>query len=159
MTSESRTPAGIIEAWISRLLETDQLDRFDDLHIDEIDPAYQSRAEWITGAVRCLQVATEVRRRAAYEVTICVGLGLRDDTGPEHSIPMSLEALQAEIDWSPPSLYGFVPGSEPWIVDQHICATEVSVSRSILAHYCKWYDAADRAHRRSVWLVEQGAAG
>ena len=50
-----------IERWLVDAIENDGYRRFDDLHIDEIDPRYQEPSRWLSGIVRALNQAPAIR--------------------------------------------------------------------------------------------------
>jgi hypothetical protein len=40
----------IIEGWMRMVLATGGIERYDDLHIDQIDPAWRGRESWVDGS-------------------------------------------------------------------------------------------------------------
>jgi hypothetical protein len=104
----------IIEGWMRMVLATGGIERFDDLHIDKIDPAWRGRESWVDGSSEAMDLAKEVKTSIAPEKTLAIMCALTNDDG-ELVAPGSPNELSEQIDWTPPSLYLFDPGDEPWV--------------------------------------------
>jgi hypothetical protein len=91
---------------------TGGIERFDDLHIDEINAAWSPRSQWVSGMAESLFAARRGCSTDAPDKVIAVMFSLGD--GPAET-PTNLDALAAQLDWTPPSLYLFEAGKEPWI--------------------------------------------
>jgi CdiI N-terminal domain len=80
----------------------------------QIDPAWKDREYWIRGGVRALSMAVAARGRSAPGLTVALAFSLV--SGPERRGAdfNSRAELQERLDWSPPSLYLFRKGQEPW---------------------------------------------
>ena len=100
-----------IRTWMQHLLATGGIERFDDLHIDEIDEGWVDRNQWIRGMKESLEAARPIRSTTAPDKVLALVCSLED--GPCES-PSNFEKLAAQFDWSPPSLYLFHSGMEPW---------------------------------------------
>jgi len=103
----------IIERWMLTILNDDGIRRFDDLHIDEIDPRWKPRQEWIDGGLAAHRVALAVRDR--HQLPFTVGLGFSLEAG-NHPIGVDFQAREEfceRLNWTPPSLYLFHRGEEP----------------------------------------------
>jgi hypothetical protein len=113
-----------IERWMRDVIADGGIDRHDDLHVDQIDRQWTARERWLEAGSRALSMAVGLRNRIAPDLTVALAFSLQ--SGPERRGPdfNDTMGLQERLDASPPSLYLFRKGEEPWrrIVD----ATEPS---------------------------------
>jgi hypothetical protein len=104
----------VVENWMRMVLATGGIERFDDLHIDQIDPAWRDRESWVEGCSNALTLARELKETIAPEKTLVIMCGLtRDDR--EVAPPRSPTELAVQMDWTPPSIYLFDSDNEPWV--------------------------------------------
>lgn len=144
-----------IASWITGLLQGSGLGSFDDLHVDDIHRDFQRRETWADAMRICLHIAEGITRLLGANATVVIGASLTADPDGEDLAPESLEALVTQTDWTPPSLYLFHLGQEPWRADG-ISATMKSLvdgSRIFTLYICTWYDAHEQESRRVAWLV------
>jgi hypothetical protein len=109
---ESKDRVNVIEVWMLTVSRDGGIDRYDDLHIDSIDPEWKPREAWIGGGLLAFQDAVKVRDRLALSLTVALGLSLV----PEDLVWSEIEGfaqLRPQLDWTPPSLYLFRKGEEP----------------------------------------------
>ena len=103
---------GVVEGWMSQVVQDGGVERCDDLHIDVIDPEWKSRNLWAEAAYWAFQTAIEVRDRLKLPLTLGLGMSLcSDELRKDESV--RLAQLISQVDWTPPSLYLFRPGQEP----------------------------------------------
>lgn len=109
----------IIENWMLTISRDGGIERYDDLHIDIIDPLWKPKTAWMTGGLEAFHAATGLRDTHKLPFTVGLGLSLdtKDDIGRFGSV--STSDLQARLDWSPPSLYLFHLGQEPGKDSEH----------------------------------------
>jgi hypothetical protein len=100
-----------IREWMQHVLATGGIERADDLHIDDIDPGWAEQNQWVEGMKQSLRIARPIRSKLAPEKVLALVCSLED--GPREA-PLNLDKLAAQFDWSPPSLYLFHLGKEPW---------------------------------------------
>ena len=105
------SPDQVIRAWVADVVATEGIDRFDDLHIDRIDPSFRDRSQWTRGMVESLERARPVAMELAKGKTLAVLCSLDDGAV---SSPQDMADLAAQFDWSPPSLYLFHRDRVPW---------------------------------------------
>jgi hypothetical protein len=101
-----------IEIWMSNVSQDGGIDRYDDLHIDSIDPEWRSREVWINGGLLAFQDAVQIRDRLTLPVTVALGLSLLPDEFV-WSETVGFGQLRPRLDSTPPSLYLFREGEEP----------------------------------------------
>jgi hypothetical protein len=104
----------VIENWMRSSIQDGGIERFDDLHIDQIDPMWRSRSSWIAGALQAYGLAVELRDRFLLDIVVALAFSLRSGEGALGVNFGTLSELEKELDWSPPSLYLFHRGQEPW---------------------------------------------
>lgn len=105
----------IIETWMLSNVRTGEFNRYDDLHIDQIDQQWRDRKTWIEGGVEALRLGVELRDKHQLEFTVALGCSLRVSASSPLGLPRRREDLTAQLDWSPPSLYLFPKRQEPWL--------------------------------------------
>src|SRR5271163_801229 len=94
---ERRTRAAI-EDWMRMVLATGGIERFDDLHIDRIDPAWKDRQSWLDGSSKAISLAKELKTGIAPEKTLAIMCALTSD-GSDLVVPRSPTELGEQIDW------------------------------------------------------------
>src|ERR1700685_908526 len=104
-----------VETWISSCLQSSGIIRHDELHIDRIDAAWRDRATWISASLEVLKLATSIKDSAPYrDLSVVLALSLQStlqNTGVDFT---SMGELQERLGHTPPSLYLFPRGKEPW---------------------------------------------
>jgi hypothetical protein len=103
----------IIEQWMLTIVNDGGVRRFDDLHIDKIDPGWKPRQQWIEGGLEAHRVARAVRDRHQLPFTVGLGFSLESGSQPIGVDFHAPEEFYQRLDWSPPSLYLFHRGEEP----------------------------------------------
>jgi hypothetical protein len=104
----------IIDRWMAAIIEDGGIDRYDDLHIDRIEKGWAGRRLWLSGAIQAFQIATEQRDRHDAKLVVAVGFSL---TSSEKAMGLNFttrEEMELQFDSSPPSVYLFHAGQEPW---------------------------------------------
>jgi hypothetical protein len=100
-----------VERWMLRVCEDGGVERLDDLHITEIDPDWADRSRWLAAGLVAHRIAVGVRAAHAVNHTVVLAFSLADAPVMPLKDPQALATL---LDWSPPSLYLFEAGHEPW---------------------------------------------
>jgi hypothetical protein len=112
--TERRSHEAAIEKWMLSVINEGGVERFDDLHVDQIDKRWRSRKFWIEASASAFPIAVRLRDERSLPFTVALAFSLR---ARGHAGAVSLrsasELLEA-VDWSPPSLYLFHKGQEPW---------------------------------------------
>ena len=106
--------AQLIEQWMSPAVKSLEVDQFNDLHIDAIDPDWRKRDCWFECGIEALTIADEVRKNKRYEVDIALTFSLRPVSRPHRTSFNNRTQLIRSFDWSPPSLYLVRSGTYPW---------------------------------------------
>ncbi len=94
------------------------MERFDDLHVDDIDPAWKDPTSWVSARVTAYGLAWGLQRELGLDVTVALGFSLVDAQDASRDIFETQEQFEKQLDWSPPSLYLFRVGDQ-----QHLSAT------------------------------------
>jgi len=154
-----------IEKWMDSVLESGGIERLDDLHIDQINPIWKDRHFWLSGGLESLQLAIGVRDRKGLDLRIALAYSLQSGNKPLGVDFKDKKELSESFDWSPPSLYLFHIGREPWIEKKENTATGEMVVKviepslfgekaSILeCRYVEFLTAGSHEYSRSVFLV------
>jgi hypothetical protein len=103
-----------VREWMIAALDAGHIEPFNDLHIDQIDPSWKDKKHWVRAGLEALQIATSLRNRDGLGVDIALTFSLRSGERPRGVDFRDSVTFQAELDWSPPSLYLLKPGKEPY---------------------------------------------
>jgi hypothetical protein len=109
---ECKDRISAIEIWMLNVSQDGGIDRYDDLHIDSIDPEWKSREARISGGLLAFQDAVRTRDKLTLPVTVALGLSLISENFV-WSETVGFAQLRPRLDWTPPSLYLFREGEEP----------------------------------------------
>ena len=101
----------VIENWMLAVSTDGGLERHDDLHVDQIDAAWGSRKMWLDGGFEALRTAQELRALHHLDLVVVLVFSLTEAAVYPFK---TLREVEAALDWSPPSLYLFRHGEEPW---------------------------------------------
>lgn len=158
----------MIEAWVRSNIEKQGYMKYDDLHIDHIHQEWRARESWIEGGLEAFQVALDVRNRQAPNLSVALTFSLTAGEGPRGVNFQTLEEMKAELGGSPPSLYLFQKGAEPWTQAAHhdrtVPAEEVVVKnlnpdifarllKNNRCYYMEFKQAEFRERSRSVLVA------
>jgi hypothetical protein len=101
----------VVEHWMVRVSEDRGVHRLDDLHVNEIDSEWLDRSKWLDAGLASLRLALSIRAAIGLNHSVVLAFSLTDAP----VLPISdRQALATLFDWSPPSLYLFDAGHEPW---------------------------------------------
>ena len=103
-----------ISKWLRETIESRGDLRFDDLHVDQVDPELRKRELWVHGGMECFQLALNARDDRGADFTVALAFSLETGDGPLGLNFEDLSGLESQFDLSPPSLYLFHRGEEPW---------------------------------------------
>jgi hypothetical protein len=148
-----------IEQWMLAIISDGGVDRFDDLHIDQLNPRWGDKNRWIEGGVEAFRTALSVRNQHRLPFTVCLAFSLVATDQPCGIDFQTREDLLAKLDWSPPSLYLFDRGKEPGkqiaptegavqVLDPAICGAQADDR----CYYLEFKPEDDDEFRRSVWV-------
>jgi hypothetical protein len=158
MPTESQKREEIIERWMLTIVNDGSVRRFDDLHVNEIDPLWESRQQWIKGGLEALRIALAVRDKNHLPFTVGLGFSLESANRPIGVDFQSPEEFYEKIDWSPPSLYVFHRGEEP---DKQVRSTDavrylnpvvLGVEGSARCYHLEFRQQGDDDYHRSVFV-------
>lgn len=105
---------GVIRAWMKETIQTGGIERYDDLHLDRIEADWRSRRLWITAGLSALGMALQVRNEEKIDATVALAFSLNSKQWAEGVDFTGPAELEQQFNASPPSLYLFHRGSEPW---------------------------------------------
>ena len=104
----------IIRDWIADASTKDGFERYDDLHIDRIDPRWRAQGSWIEAGFNALNIASTICSDEEVRLTVVLAFSLEPAHIARGAVFGSAEEIVAEFSQTPPSLYLFRPGLEPW---------------------------------------------
>lgn len=104
----------IVESWMTDVLKSGGIPRFDDLHIDQIDPGWKDRNQWLDGGLEAFRIAASLRDRRRFSVDVALAFSLEAGRTPRGVDFQAASELKRSFDWSPPSLYLLPPGRKLW---------------------------------------------
>lgn len=113
--NKSRAYEEIIKSWMLTIIGDGGIARHDDLHIDRIDREWKFRNRWIPGALHAYSIAINVRDKNKIGFSVVIAFSLKASKKPIGVDFHSKEQFEARFNQTPPSLYLFKQGSEPWM--------------------------------------------
>jgi hypothetical protein len=156
----------VIENWMLTISQDGGIERYDDLHIDIIDPLWRPKPAWMNGGLDAFHAA--IKLRDTHKLPFTVGLGLSLDTGGDigQGGSVSTSDLQVRLNWTPPSLYLFHPGQEPGkdshrAIQEGVIDADAISARLIFAnaatvsdcYYLKFRRVSSDDYTQSVFLL------
>ena len=91
------------------------VERFDDLHIDKIDEDWRPRERWIKAGIQAYRIALELRDEYGLPFVVSLVFSL-EVSNQRRGVDFHTQAeLEQRLDHTPPSLYLFERGKEPWV--------------------------------------------
>jgi hypothetical protein len=114
MTNSANQNFLVIERWMLANVENHGYERFEDLHIDQISSDWKYRDSWIDGGLSAFELALDARSRHALDLVVVVAFSLKAAKERRCFSPQTTKELKTELGFSPPSLYLFERGQEPW---------------------------------------------
>jgi hypothetical protein len=146
-----------IHRWMADVIQRAGYERFEDLHIDDVDPKNRARETWLRVSTEYLAFAASARDQARWPFQVALGMSLRSSPTPLGLNFATFADIVHEFDWSPPSLYLFPAGDNSWLggsESQQLPAQYAPQSRSPLQAYLReWHDTGDGEYRRTYWVV------
>ena len=122
------TPEIIIADWLKKVRLEGGIERFHDLHIDDVSLLFRERATWVQGGLECLASAEKIILAEGGREVVALAMSLESTNTPKGIDFQNRSELTAMLDWSPPSLYIFLKDREPWALEY--IDKEVFVSRA-----------------------------
>lgn len=142
---------------MSNLIQSKGYQRFEDLHIDAVDPLNRAPDTWLRGAADCLATAAATRDQERWPFQVALGMSLRSASERLGLNFSGFQEAEKEFDWSPPSLYLFPNGDDAWLggtESQQLPAEFLPPTPTgVKAYLREWYDEGDGEYRRTFWLV------
>lgn len=103
-----------IQAWMLSCIKNHGYERYDDLHIDQIDQLWKNRGAWIEHGLEALKLATNLRNEWAPSFSVALAFPLSAGEEPLGPNFANLNEIRAQLGSAPPSIYLFRKGMEPW---------------------------------------------
>jgi len=103
-----------IESWMRAIILHGGVDRYDDLHIDRIDARWKDQKVWISAGLQVYDLALNIRDREQLPFSVVLGFSLISGTQRKGVNFVAIADIERELGGTPPSLYLFRPGEEPW---------------------------------------------
>ena len=112
--SESQQRNRIIEAWINAIVHDGGIDRYDDLHIDQIDKSWKDPQVWFDAGLEAIRLAVATSDRLELDLTVALAWSLQTEEASPIGDFTQRQYLESQANWSRPSLCLFYRGKEPW---------------------------------------------
>lgn len=146
------------------------IERYDDLHVDQVDPAWRERSYWVAAALEAFELAVILRDpelpRSGLRVALAFSLVTDErETGVDFH---SGSDLSQRLSATPPSIYLLWRGMEFWVRNEAADKTDpgLFVTRALDAaalfgesfaeaecHYLEFRRDEGHEFSRSVFLV------
>lgn len=155
-------PESIIEMWIRNTSSNGGVERYDDLHIDQIDATWKPRSTWSRGAFESFRLALPLRDRFATGMSIVLGFHLIDGERPIGLNFKSPAEFERNLSSTPPSLYLMHKGAEFWTqtVDpdirdldvRQLDPTLIGPFSNVACHFMEFKRISTSEYTRSVFI-------
>jgi hypothetical protein len=161
-----------IQKWFDAVTHDGGIDRFDELHVDDIDRTRKSKKSWISAALESFELALEVRDEdvSGQEVTIILSFFLVEDVKPLGVTFYDRESLEKNLSYTPPRILVFRKNDDLLKKWKSINCEEVSdlstitmlnaiqlfgeLCRPVRCIYSEWKRPEDDEYRRGLDLIE-----
>jgi hypothetical protein len=153
MASERETT---IRQWMLATVSNGGIQRFDDLHVDDIDETWKEPTNWVSAGLIAYGLALRIRRELGLDVTVALGFSLVDAQDTSVDVFETQEEFEKQLDWSPPSLYLFKVGDQQHLsaairADPLPKALFSQLPEGTKSFFLRWL-AEDGSQRRSVFV-------
>ena len=146
----------VIDRWMLEVAVDGDLERLDDLHLDQIDAEWGSRDRWVDAGLEALRTAIALRDAHHLDVAVVLAFSL--------NLPATYpfkerRDFEAALDWSPPSLYLFRPGDEPWLrpgytrIELLDAKAVIGLSEPASAYYAEFESEASGETCRTIYIA------
>lgn len=153
----------IIQIWMQDTVRNGGIDRYDDLHIDQIDTAWKPKDKWLLGAFESFRLALQLKDQLPAETSIVLGFHLMDAEHPMGLTFNSLEELEHNLSATPPSLYLIHKGAEFWTQTLEPDVSDVNIkeftpatiwpsSTDVVGHFMEFKRMSTGEYTRSLFI-------
>ena len=104
-----------LNKWIENLklrLNSKSKNVFDDVHINDIDPIFEDKSNWLTGSLEILKLFKKHLANTDFDIILCIFL---NRTKLKNNIPKSITQKEINRITTHPSLYLFRKGNKTMI--------------------------------------------
>jgi hypothetical protein len=147
----------VIEQWMLAVVSDGGVRRFDDLHIDKIDPKWKNKNQLIESGLEAFRIAVDARNRNHLQFAVSLGFSLDSDDQPRGVDFQTQAEFRARLDLPPPSLYLFERGNEPRAQSglaalQDIDPAMLGMQEGTRCYYLEFKQNGSDEYRRSVFV-------
>ncbi len=96
-----------IKSWLLSVVNDISWEKYNDLHIDEVDNVFKKKDNWFEGGLECYIHAVSIVKELKIPYTIELTFSLKSKKTLKDYVIKDIESLKKEFDYSPPSLYVF----------------------------------------------------
>jgi hypothetical protein len=156
-------PQSVIQEWMQETVSNGGIERYDDLHIDQIDAAWKPRDKWLQGAFESFELALRLRDRLPAGTAIVLAFHLTDGERPLGLSFKTPQEFERNLSATPPSLYLMHRGAEFWTqtlgpdlcdvnIEQFAPATIWPSSADVAAHFMEFKRISTGEYTRSLFI-------
>ena len=147
-----------LQHWIEANIETEGFSRFEDLHLDELESDYTSPDTWIVAINDVVEALNEIRNKIPAGFCASIGVSLLASDSPLGITFHDSKQLSKEFTVTPPSVYIFKKGDEPWVqrpADAKQLPSEIlsDCTVNVQLIYLEYREMYESQYRRSFWVV------
>jgi len=104
----------MIQDWMLTIVQDRGYEQYGELHIDKIDLGWKPREKWIEAGIEAFLLTVDLRDRNQLNFTVVLAYSLVSQRPLRATEIRTREELYSQLGSSPPSLYLFPKGDEPW---------------------------------------------
>ena len=114
MTNSKSQSTQLIEDWMLANIKRRGYERFEELHVDRINSDWKAPDSWNEAGFEAFRLALDAKSRLGLDFVLVLTFGLKSGKTPIGRNFRTPAEFQAQLDSTPPALYLFQKGMEPW---------------------------------------------
>ena len=103
--NSKRKIAHFLKKWTNEIIAKNLWEKYENIHIDEIDSLFSNKKEWVDGSFFILNLLNDIIDKKKYDIFLTFQLSYVEKTKEINSL--NLNTLVNELDFYPPSFYLF----------------------------------------------------
>ena len=123
-----------LKKWIASCIRARSWERFDDLHLDEIDSELIEKSNWVSESFKIHDTIVELIENSNVECLLAIPLGYAQSKTDAKTL--SLMDISSLLDYTPPSYYLFLKGDKNFEAtinnSKHLLELSAEIGKTVL---------------------------